>query len=293
MSAPRSSPVRLATFAALVLGLGACTESASISFDFTSQAKPTVNLSVDNISGSVRLTKGAAGSAVTGRVHVTASGFDTKGQAKDAALDVRIREEGTAQDLALVVDAPRVGSSKIFDVDLDLAVPDGVAVNVRSDNGSIRVEGLPVIKLDTTSGEIEMRFTSGPAAAVTNDFPIVIESHQGDLDVRTSNAPMDLISIAGNVNARTTNGAIEARITPPADGEVFLATTNAPVQLTLPTTYGARLLAVTSGAGSVFVRGLPFTPSGSFPGQAEGIIGNGAGIVDVRTNDADIEINGR
>lgn len=272
--------------------LSACTESASISLDWTSTAKPGRNLSIDNVAGSVRLTKGPAASAVTGHVRVTAAGFDKKQEARDAALAVRIEERGTADDLALVVTVPP-GSGKTYDVDLDLVVPDGVAVNVVTDNGSVHVDSLPVIKLDTTNGDIELRFTSGPAALVTNDYPILVESHQGDLDVRTSNAPIDLVSVAGNINARTTNGAITARVTPPVAGEIFLATTNAPVDLTVPTSYGARLLAVTSGPGAVFVDNLPFRPEGSYPGQAEGTIGSGAGLLDVRTSNADIAIRGR
>ena len=63
------------------------------------------------------------------------------------------------------------------------------------------------------------------------------------------------------------------------------------VDLGLPREFGARLLAVTSHPGVIAVTDLPFTPTGSFPDQAEGILGNGAGRVDLRTSGADIFVH--
>ena len=79
---------------------------------------------------------------------------------------------------------------------------------------------------------------------------------------------------------------------PPPGGEVFLATTNAPIDLSLPREFGARLLAVTSAPGAVFISSdLVFRPNASFPDQAEGTLGNGAGRVDLRTTGADISVH--
>jgi len=273
--------------------LGACTESAEVRFDFTSQARPVGTLTIDNFEGSVKITKGQVGSAITGRVRVVAAGFDKESQERAAAEEVSISESGTAQALELVVLVPNVRGSKTFDVDMELSVPDGVMVSVTTDHGSISVDSLPIDTLDTTDGPITTRFTSGDAKLRTENFEIVMESHVGDVDVRTSSAPIELVAIAGNARATTTLGPVTARVSPPSGGEVFIATTAAPVDLTIARDFGARLLAVTSGSGIVSVQGLQFTPRASPPFQAEGTIGNGAGIIDVRTTDADIAIFGR
>ncbi|MCC6623591.1 MAG: hypothetical protein IT385_20200 [Deltaproteobacteria bacterium] len=283
----------LGLIAAALTLFGACTESAEVRFDFTSQARPTRSVTIDNFEGSVKITKGQVGSAVTGRVRVVAAGFDKEAQARDAAAQVTISEAGTAEDLELVVLVPQTRGAKTFDVDMDLTVPDGVLVNVTTDHGSIAVDSLPIGTLDTTDGPITTRFTSGEATLRTEGFPITMESHVGDVDVRTSSAPIELISVAGNARATTTLGHVSARVTPPTGGEVFIATTASPVELITPREFGARLLAVTSGQGLVVVEGLPFTPRASPPFQAEGTIGNGAGIIDVRTTDADIVVQGR
>ena len=116
--------------------------------------------------------------------------------------------------------------------------------------------------------------------------------HDGAIDVATSNAPVELFSIAGNTRVSTTNGHIQVRAIPPLAGEVFLATTNAEIDLGVPRDFGARVLAVTSAPGSVSVSSdLNFRPTGSAPNQAEGVLGNGAGRVDVRTISGDIFIH--
>lgn len=288
-----ASRVFVALVIGIAAGLAACTESAERSFDFTSQARPTRTVTIDNFHGSVNVKKGPAGSAVTGRVRVTATGFDSKGEARDAAADVSLSESGTVADVELVVLVPQVRGPRDFDIDMDLAIPDGVAVDIETDGGRISVDSLPFIELDTTAGPVTTRFTSGNGVIRTSDFPISVESHTGNIDARTSNAEIELISIAGNARALTTVGPVTARVSPPTGGEVFIATTVGGVDLTIAREFGARLTAVTSGAGLVFVEGLPFVPRGSFPGQAEGTIGNGQGIVDVRTSESDIVIRGR
>lgn len=121
---------------------------------------------------------------------------------------------------------------------------------------------------------------------------MTIDSHDGDLDILTTNAPLDLFSVAGNVRATTTQGPITARVLPPNRGEVILATTNAPIDLSVPRDFGAELIAVTSAPGAVFISSnwVP-TPRRSFPDQAEGTLGNGAGRVDLRTIGADIAVH--
>lgn len=280
----------------LALGAQACTESATATFVFTSEATPTGIVSFNNISGSVHLTRGPAGGSITGTVRVTASGFDSKGQARAAADDVRLVENGTPAELVIDVTVPREARGKVFDVDLELQVPDDVRVEVATDNGSIRVENLAVTVLDTTNGPIDMRFTSGNALAVTNNGTVVVEGHQGDLDVRTTNAPIDLISIQGNLAASTVNARIDARVTPnPSNGDVRLATTGGPIQVTIPRATNGRLTGTTTAPGLVFIeQTLDYARDTFGPGFESGFLGSGQGVlIDARTTVSDIVIDGR
>lgn len=275
--------------------LSACTESFDLSLTWQAEASPTSAFTIDNVQGSVRLRKTAPGSKISGVVKIHAAGFDKEADAKLAAEAVELRETLNGGELVVSVELPASGRNKTFTVAFDLLVPEDLVVSVITDNGRISVDGLTVAQLDTTFGEIDLAFTRAPAGGETtlrtSDGPVRADSHEGDLDVATTNANVELFSIAGNTRVLTTQGAIAARILPPRAGEVFLSTTNAPIDLGLPRDYGARLLAVTSAPGVVSVSDLVFNPTGSFPDQAEGVLGDGAGRVDLRTTNADIFIH--
>jgi hypothetical protein len=279
----------------LIGALCACTESFDLTLSYRPRAVPQRALTIDNIQGGVRLTRAAPGAPIAGTVKIHAAGFKEKSDAKLAAEAVTIAESLEGGELVLTVQIPAQHRDKTFAVTFDLAVPDDLIVAAFTDNGRVSVNGLIVGEIDTTRGEIDLAFTASPPNATTllrtNDGRVIADAHQGPLDVATSNAPVELFSVAGSTRVTTTQGPIIARILPPRGGEVFLATTNAPIDLALPRDFGARLLAVTSNPGAVFVSDLNFRPTGSFPNQAEGILGDGAGRVDVRTIAAGIAIH--
>jgi hypothetical protein len=291
---PATTPLKqLAILLALGLATAACTESASVSFNFTSSTVPTNVLSVVNVEGPVRLVSGPPGTAIEGTVRVLASGFKESRDAENAARQVVVSEIGQADNLSLEVRIPIEYNRFRFTTSLDLRVPEDVFVTVRTDNGRVTIERLAVDLVETSRADVAMVFTAGDAVVRTSDAPVVIESHEGSVDVRTSNAPVELISIFGDARALTTNGFVSARVTPFADGELLLSTTNADVDLIIPRDFGAQVLAVTSDTGVVAVQNLPFRPTASPPWQAEGIIGNGLGLIDIRTTIGDIVIEGR
>jgi len=282
----------IACFAAL----SACTESFDLSLTYEPQVTPTEALVIDNVQGSVRLRRTGAGGTISGSLKIHAAGFDKVEQAKVAAQQVEIVERLNGGELVLVVQIPAEHRNKTFSVTFDLLVPDNLMVSSITDAGRVSINGLIVGEGDTSQGEVDLAFTSsrpGERTVVrTSDGLVTVDSHEGDLDIATTNAPIDLFSVAGNVRASTTQGPITGRLIPPPGGEVFLATTNSPIDLSVPREFGARLLAVTSAPGAVFVSSdLVFRPNGSFPDQAEGTLGNGAGRVDLRTTGADISVH--
>jgi len=279
-----------------IVALTACTESFDLTLNYQTKSTPTEALVIDNAAGSVRLRRTGAGGAISGTVKIHASGFDKASQARAAAEQVEIGERINGGELVLTVEIPQAQRNKFFVVTFDLWVPDNLIVSSITDTGRVSINGLTVAEVDTTLGEVALAFTSSPAGKATvvrtSDGLVTLDSHEGDVDIATTNAPLELFSVAGNVRASTTQGDITARLVPPPGGEVFLSTTNAPIDLSVPREFGARLLAVTSAPGAVFISSdLIFRPSNSFPDQAEGTLGNGAGRVDVRTTGADIAIH--
>lgn len=285
-------------WALLVVGLGGagCTESFDLTFNYQAAQTPAVALRVDNLQGSVRLKKGAVGSAISGRVKVHAAGFDKESQAKAAAEAVEVVENMNGDELVLSVGLPASGRSKTFDVTFDLSVPENLSVAVVTDNGRVSIDGLAVTEVDTTNGPVDLVFTAAvgddETTVRTQNGAVSVDAHEGAIDVLTTNAVIDIFDVAGDARASTTNAPITARVIPPPGGEVILSTTNAPIDLALPRDFGARLIAVTSSPGVIAISSdLRFTPTGGFPGQAEGVLGDGAGRVDVRTTLEDVFIH--
>ena len=236
----------------------ACTESYNLSASWQSSGIPTTALSIDNIDGNVRLSRGAAGAPVSGTLRIRASGFDKESQAKDAAQRVQVLERIENGVMQLDVAIPAEHRNKTFNVSLDLSVPPGVEVSVMTDNGRVSVNGLPVDEIDTTYGEIDLQFTTAIAGRTsvvkTNNGAVTVDSHDGPLDASTSNGNMRLFSVNGSTRGTTTNGYIEARIFPEDRGNIFLATSNGDVTLAIAPGFGAQVVAVTTSPTKVAVR---------------------------------------
>ena len=286
---PLRSLAGLLAAAALATG---CTYTVDETYTFQSAAAPVGDLTVTTFNGSIVLTRDNAATRVHGTITVRASGYDSRAQAVEATRRVTLFESGDAAHLDLTVLPPSGTSRDRFGADLDLFVPPDVRVTALTNDGAILVDGLRTARLETDRGQIELRFTRGATEIRTADAPVIVDSHDGALNVATRNAPIDLFSVVGDLQARTTNGFITCRALPPYGAELVLSTTNAGVDLTLPFDFGAELVATTT-AGNIYVEGLDFYATYDAPGQLEGELYDGAGLVDVRTTAADIAIHAR
>jgi hypothetical protein len=272
-----------------------CTERALHSFSFTSTLVPTAELTVRNVRGGLRLRAAPAGTQVTGTVRVEAAGFEDRAAAEEAALGVSVAEVGGAADLLIETRLPAGVARSAFTVVLDLTVPDGVVIDVQTTEGRVAIERLAVANVETTGGEILLSQTEGDAVVrTTRGGGIHAVSHAGALDARTVDGPIALEGVSGSARALTTNGPVTALVTPLArDDEIILSTTRARIDLVVDRRFGARLLATTTAPGRVTVDHRDFRPTGSSELQAEGTIGTGEGVIDLRTTEADIRVEGR
>jgi len=288
---------RLSLTLGLALLVGACTHGAQETFTFESQLAPTGSVHVESLNGAILLRRDASPGAtrVHGRVTVRATGFGSKEEARAAARAVTLLESGDEQRLDLTVALPGGVRLDRFAVDVDLFVPAGVSVSALNDAGPVLVDGLPVGAITTAFGQIDLLRTAGNPVLRTLDAAVVVDDHQGDLDIRTSNAPIELVRVSGDVRATTSNGFLFCEALPPPGAELLLATTNAGVEVRLPFTFDALLAAITTPEALIFMdTGLAFREHFSTPGQLEGDLGRGGpGLVDVRTTFGDIVFRAR
>jgi len=115
--------------------------------------------------------------------------------------------------------------------ELDVTVPSGTNVIVRTTNGAVVASGIAGdAELRTTNGRVDATDIGGRLDARSTNGAIDVHYVGGDVEARTTNGAATVSGVAGNVDARTTNGRVTVR----GDGE--------PVRLSISTTNGSQTI---------------------------------------------------
>jgi DUF4097 and DUF4098 domain-containing protein YvlB len=112
----------------------------------------------------------------------------------------------------------------------------------------------------------------------------------GDIDVTTSNGPLSLENLGGNVRARTTNGPLSITLDgPKCDGSGLEArTSTGPVTISVPEGYNARLEAGTTN-GPVNL-GFPITVVGRITRDISTNLGAGGATIRATTTNGPLTV---
>ncbi|HSJ08078.1 MAG TPA: DUF4097 family beta strand repeat-containing protein [Longimicrobiales bacterium] len=191
-------------------------------------------------NGSIRV-EGYSGRdvRVTARVQARAGNANA---ARDLAGDVNVRL--AAGELRAT--GPRTSGRTGWSVSVRVQVPEGMAIEARTTNGSITVAstGAPV-NARTTNGTIRLSDLVGRVEARSTNGAIHAAFRQG-------NAPLE------GVQLRTTNGAIRLQLPEQASAQLHLSTTNGSINTELPLQIQGRVsrrsLTGTLGSGGPEVR---------------------------------------
>ena len=131
--------------------------------------------------------------------------------------------------------------------------------HVTSSNGSIVLQSvLGPARLRTSNGSIRVSDFEGSLDAHTSNGGIELADVTGDAVARTSNARMRADNMKGQLEADTSNGSIAVSFAQvPSSRSVRLETSNAGVNLSLPSTFGAPAgpgVRVSTSNGQITVR---------------------------------------
>ncbi|MCB9787463.1 MAG: hypothetical protein H6744_12355 [Deltaproteobacteria bacterium] len=280
-----------AALSCALMALAGCTEGAQETVSFDSAHAATGAVFLETFAGDVVVDTDPGAIRVAGTILLTARGFPSTDDALAALHQVEIDESGTAEALEIRVSGPALRGLRTVRADLFLSVPPGVLVSALSADGLVSATDIDFDSLETARGGVELVATRGPGLVRASGGEIVVDGHEGGLDLRTSDAPISIFAARGDVRAVTSNGMISARVVPPAGAELFFATTNAGVDLALPVNFGADLSATTDG--DIYIEGLDFFPTRDSLDLLEGELAGGGGALDVRTTHADIRIHRR
>ena len=124
----------------------------------------------------------------------------------------------------------------------------------------------------------------------TSNGPVTVEQVTGDIEARTSNGPMTLRDLGGSVRARTTNGPLTISLSGTKwDGSGLDArTTNGPLTISVPDNYNARLEAGTTN-GPVNL-GFPITVVGRITRDIATDLGTGGATIRATTTNGPLTI---
>ena len=159
--------------------------------------------------------------------------------------------------------------------ELDVTLPAGTKVVIRTENGDIVASGLAGdLSLDTSNGDIETTGLTGPLTARSSNGDLDITGSQADVDASTSNGEITVVDVDGSVTTDSSNGEITIdAVTGDAsadssngsveisavDGDVYGVTSNGevtvvgdgePVALTIDTSNGDQTVEGTTDANA-------------------------------------------
>ena len=112
-----------------------------------------------------------------------------------------------------------------------------------------------------------------------------------DLEINTTNSDVTLKEVVGSVNVEVTNGKIKAQVETPPFGELTLKNVNGDMRVNIPETTSAEFF-VQSYNGKVETHDLSISNTEKNKNSISGLLGNGEGVVDIKSTNGDIEVVG-
>ena len=125
-------------------------------------------------------------------------------------------------------------------VDFDVTMPATAQVQIQIDGGSIAVNGISGVTIDTFSGSLDLQNIHGP---------VDVQTENGDITARTLNGSVKMQSQNGSIRVNTVNGQLQALT---HNGDVIVRKATLQGQSTLET-----------NSGSVWVEGS-LNPAGTY-----------------------------
>lgn len=244
---------------------------------------------------------------VSVRYHVVSKGF---GGSKDFEVDfdhsgdsitVEGREIGSnfffggsrTYEYRYTIQAPSYLILDLVGDDGDIEITDWEAsIDLRSEDGDVTIDGLDGdldVRLD--DGDIELFDCAvGKATLQLEDGDVTLRRGSGEWHFSLDDGDLDLRDLAATVlEARTEDGDIRADLSPAASFEGELRSDDGDVTLGLYSGFSARF-SIEVDDGSIGLRADDITVETKGKHETSGVIGGGAGELQIRTSDGDVTL---
>lgn len=256
-------------------------------------------LRIENLAGDVKIFGGTASGILKAHAHIR--GKDAEDAKEKAANYTPVIEES---DHMVLIKQPDVTG---LSVDLEVRIPSGVRVEVKSaagdisidatdsscrvdgHSGDIRLTGLNgSIEVDTSSGDVwvsDSKTTSLTIEGKSGD--VKIEKVKGNISVRTSAGDVRLAEVAGRtISVEAVSGDVHLDIDEPVEGTVNVRTVNGNTRVGIPDGSNCRV-ALSTLRGAVHTE-LFLKDEARMDQRITGILGDGSGAVDISAVNGDV-----
>ncbi len=178
--------------------------------------QPGGTLEIVNVNGRIEAT-GTSGNQIEIRAERIVREHATEA-AEQRLKDVKMVEEVSGSRVRIEAQLPKdrgILDHSSLTVEYTVRVPAGIALDLKSENGRIRVEALSSkVTASTTNGSISSRALSGPISieAINGDVQLDLAAVSGDVEVSTTNGNVRLELPAGlkaTLEAVCVNGSID------------------------------------------------------------------------------------
>lgn len=133
--------------------------------------------------------------------------------------------------------------------ELDVTLPAGTEVVVRTSNGEVIAAGIAgTLEVGTSNGDVESTGNTGRQTLTSSNGDIVVRDADGDVSVGTSNGDVEAERIDGSLDSETSNGRTSVV---DVDGDVVAESSNGRIEID---GFGGNVRATTSN-GDVTVTG--------------------------------------
>jgi DUF4097 and DUF4098 domain-containing protein YvlB len=193
-------------------------------------------LAVEVFNGGIEVVVGAEGAVEARLTKRSRAGTEEAAREGLENIDVQMAQEKGA--VRISARRLRQKQDSHEEVAAELRVPPGAVLDLRTNNGSVRLTGaMGAVKAQTSNGAIRAEGSKAALRLTTRNGAITVTGATGVVELKTSNGRIDLQAEKAVVKAETNNGTIAFRGSL-ADGEHTFSTRNGPITVTLPA--GAR-----------------------------------------------------
>jgi hypothetical protein len=198
-------------------------------------AEDVKGIEVVNRSGQLRVaTVPGRRAEVRADIRIFSRTHDGKAAAEQYAKELLAIETSPSGTLRLISEPSQRPAALEVYVDIVLAAPEHVELDLHNDNGNVLVEGRTgPVRVHGRNSDVSVKALAGPIEVETLNGRIRLDSVLDGAKASTVNGSIYAYLHGGALEAETTNGAVIAHVVNPAVGSCTLQSRNGGITVTL------------------------------------------------------------